>query len=69
MKRHAHPDYHTVTFSCQCGQSYTTRSTINSAPVKLNTCRNCHPFISDKPLILSKQSPINKFHRRYKNKQ
>jgi large subunit ribosomal protein L31 len=67
MKQNIHPDYHEVTVSCSCGNTFTTRST--KKDLKVEICSNCHPFFSGKQRYVDTAGRIEKFQRKYAKKQ
>ena len=66
MKTNIHPKYNNVVFNCHCGESYHTRSTIESSTQSLDICANCHPYLTGKKHHIRERSRINKFNQRYK---
>ena len=50
MKKEIQPDYHEVTVTCACGNTFKTRSTVKGDEIKVDICNKCHPFFSGKAL-------------------
>ena len=65
MKAGIHPEYETVTVSCACGASWTTRST--KKEMKLEICSSCHPFFTGKQKLVDSAGRVERFTRKYKN--
>ena len=65
MKKKLHPEYHEVTATCACGNSFTTRSTNKS--LKAEICSACHPFFTGKQKLVDSAGRVERFQRRYKN--
>ncbi len=66
MKKDIHPEYKEATFSCACGASYTTGSTIGDRTIDI--CSNCHPFYTGKQKLMDSAGRVEKFKRRYQQK-
>lgn len=65
MKADIHPDYHEVTVSCSCGNSFKTRTTHKGNALGVEVCSACHPFYTGKQKILDSGGQVDKFRRRY----
>ena len=63
MKADIHPDYVETQVRCSCGNSFTTRSTVESLHVEL--CNECHPFYTGKQKLVDTGGRIDRFERRY----
>jgi large subunit ribosomal protein L31 len=63
MKTDIHPDYTETTVTCSCGNSFTTRSTVENLHVEL--CNECHPFYTGKQKLVDTGGRIDRFERRY----
>jgi large subunit ribosomal protein L31 len=63
MKPDIHPEYHEVTVTCVCGNSFTTRSTAEK--IELEICSNCHPFYTGKQKLVDTAGRVERFRRRY----
>jgi large subunit ribosomal protein L31 len=67
MKPGIHPDYHEVTVTCSCGNSFKTRSTYDGNELQIDVCAQCHPFFTGKQKILDTGGQVDKFRRRFGN--
>jgi large subunit ribosomal protein L31 len=63
MRADIHPDYHPITVSCACGNSFETRSTGDSLTVEV--CSACHPFYTGKQKIVDTAGRVGRFKERY----
>ena len=64
MKPEIHPDYHEITVTCACGNTFTTRSTRKK--IKLEICSKCHPFFTGKQKLVDTAGRVEKYRKRYK---
>ena len=64
MKPDIHPEYKDTVFTCACGNSFTTRSTVKG-DVHTDICSACHPFFTGKEKLIDAAGRIEKFNRRY----
>ena len=67
MKIDTHPKYSEIAVSCSCGNTFTTRSTINK-PLHVEVCSACHPFYTGKQKIMDTAGRVEKFRQRYGTK-
>jgi large subunit ribosomal protein L31 len=65
MKKKLHPEYHDLTVTCACGNSFETRST--SKVLKAEICSACHPFFTGKQKLIDSAGRVERFQKRYKN--
>jgi large subunit ribosomal protein L31 len=65
MKPGIHPDYHTTTVTCGCGNTFTTRSTAPGGTLTVETCSACHPFYTGKQRILDTGGRVARFEKRF----
>ena len=63
MKEKIHPEYHDVTVTCACGETFHTRSTRKS--LRLEICSKCHPFFTGKQKLIDTAGRVERFRRRY----
>ncbi len=63
MKSGIHPKYHSVTVTCACGETFTTRST--KQDLRLEICSKCHPFFTGKQKLIDSAGRVERFNRRY----
>lgn len=64
MKNEIHPNYVETTVTCGCGESFKTRSTIESGSLFVEVCSVCHPFYTGKQRILDTGGRVAKFQER-----
>ena len=65
MKEGLHPDYHKVTVVCACGAQFETMSTHQGDVVKVDICKNCHPFYTGKRKIVDSSGRVDRFKKKY----
>ncbi|MCH7765864.1 MAG: 50S ribosomal protein L31 [Acidobacteria bacterium] len=65
MKAGIHPDYHEVTVTCACGNSFKTRSTIQGEAIRLEICAACHPYFTGKMKLVDTAGRVERFRRKY----
>lgn len=63
MKSDIHPEYHEVTVSCICGNTFKTRST--KEKIDLEICSQCHPFYTGKQKLVDTAGRVERFRKRY----
>ena len=68
MKAGIHPEYQDVTVTCSCGNSFVTRSTAEKE-MHVEVCSACHPFYTGKQKITDTGGRVERFRRRYAQKQ
>lgn len=64
MKPDIHPEYHEITVTCSCGNTFQTRSTA-AKEIHLEVCSACHPFYTGKQKIVDTAGRVDKFRRKY----
>ena len=64
MKKEIQPDYHEVTVTCACGNTFQTRSTVKGDQIKVDICNKCHPFFSGKQKIVDSSGRVDKFNKK-----
>ncbi len=69
MKQGIHPEYHEVKVVCTCGNTFTTRSTLENDVMSADVCADCHPFYTGKQKILDTGGRVARFERRYGGKK
>jgi len=67
MKAETHPKYTEIAVNCSCGNTFTTRSTVNK-PLHVEVCSACHPFYTGKQKIMDTAGRVEKFRQRYGTK-
>lgn len=65
MKQGIHPPYVETTVTCTCGNTFVTRSTIESGEMRVDVCSECHPFYTGKQKILDSGGRVARFEARY----
>ena len=68
MQQGIHPDYHKVTVTCSCGNTFETRSTAKGDHMTVDVCSKCHPFYTGKQKILDTGGRVARFEKRYGKK-
>jgi large subunit ribosomal protein L31 len=68
MKASIHPKYSEIQVTCSCGNTFTTRSTVEK-PLHVEVCSVCHPFYTGKQKVVDTAGRIDKFRQRYGNKR
>jgi large subunit ribosomal protein L31 len=63
MKADIHPEYHDVTVTCACGNSFKTRSTRKQ--IHLDICSACHPFFTGKMKFLDTTGRVERFRKKF----
>ncbi|GAB4453207.1 MAG: 50S ribosomal protein L31 [Armatimonadaceae bacterium] len=63
MREGIHPKYQAVEVSCACGNTFTTRSTVDKINVEI--CSVCHPFFTGKQKIVDTEGRVEKFRQKY----
>ena len=63
MKEGIHPEYKTAVVSCACGNTFTTRSTLDSIHVEI--CSACHPFFTGRQKLVDTAGRVERFRRKY----
>jgi len=64
MKADIHPSYNEIDVACSCGNTFSTRSTLNKE-LHIEVCSKCHPFYTGKQKILDTGGRVDKFRRKY----
>lgn len=65
MKAGIHPDYHDISVTCSCGNTFKTRSTMGKDALTIEVCSQCHPFYTGKQKIVDTAGRVEKFRQRY----
>ncbi len=65
MRKNIHPEYVETQVVCSCGNSFTTRSTVESGRITAEVCSNCHPFYTGKQKILDSGGRVARFEKRF----
>jgi large subunit ribosomal protein L31 len=64
MKEGIHPAYQEITVNCSCGNSFTTRSTLDH-DMHVEVCSVCHPFYTGKQKLVDTGGRVEKFRQKY----
>jgi large subunit ribosomal protein L31 len=67
MKQGIHPEYVTATVRCSCGNTFVTRST--KPDIHVEMCSVCHPFYTGKQKLVDTGGRVERFQRRYGQRQ
>ena len=67
MKKEIHPDYKKTVIKCVCGNEIETGSVVENLTVEI--FNNCHPFYTGNQKIVDTEGRIEKFKKRYQQKQ
>lgn len=65
MKESIHPEYHDITVTCSCGNSFVTRSSMDKESLAIEVCAQCHPFYTGKQKIVDTAGRVEKFRQKY----
>lgn len=68
MRPDIHPDYHDITVTCSCGNTFATRSTYSKEALSVEVCSQCHPFFTGKQKIMDSAGQVEKFRKRFGGK-
>ncbi|NLE02930.1 MAG: 50S ribosomal protein L31 [Fibrobacter sp.] len=63
MKEKIHPKYENAVFTCSCGNTIETRSTVPSQHIDI--CNECHPFYTGKQKLIDSAGRVDRFRKRY----
>ena len=63
MKKDIHPDYKACTVTCACGNSFETKSNVET--MRIDICSECHPFFTGEQKIVDAAGRVEKFKARY----
>ena len=63
MKKEIHPDYKVCTVSCACGNSFETKSNVET--LRIDICSSCHPFFTGEQKIVDDAGRFEKFKAKY----
>ena len=65
MKPDIHPEYTEIKVTCSCGDSFSTRSTLNE-DLTVEVCSACHPFYTGQQKMIDSGGRVDKFRKRYR---
>ena len=63
MNKEIQPKYETLTVTCNCGNTFETRST--KEKINVEVCSNCHPFYTGKQRAAAAKGRVDKFNKKY----
>ncbi len=66
MKEGIHPKYKESKVVCACGETFTTKSTLDN--IRLDICSKCHPFFTGKQKLIDAEGRVEKFRKKYAKK-
>ena len=66
MKKEIHPNYGPSTIQCACGNTIETRSVMPR--IQVDICSNCHPFFTGKQKFIDSEGRVERFRRKYGQK-
>jgi len=66
VRKDIHPDYKVCTVSCACGNSFETKSTVET--MRIDICNACHPFFTGEHKIVDAAGRVEKFKAKYQAK-
>lgn len=64
MKTGVHPKYVTIQVTCNCGNTFETRST-HDGDLTVEVCSSCHPFYTGQQKIVDTGGRVDKFRKKY----
>ena len=64
MNKEIQPNYHEVTVTCACGNTFKTGSAAKGDTIKIDICNKCHPFFSGKQKIVDSSGRVDRFNKR-----
>lgn len=65
MKKDIHPEYHEVTVTCACGETFKTGTTKKGDVIRVEICNKCHPYFTGKQKLVDAGGKVEKFKKRY----
>ena len=68
MKPEIHPKYQDTKVVCACGNTFSTRSTLDHE-LHVEICSECHPFYTGKQKIIDTAGRVDRFNKKYGNLQ
>lgn len=66
MREGIHPKYEKCVVRCACGETFETKSTMDSITVDI--CSKCHPFFTGSQKLIDTGGRVDKFKRRESRK-
>lgn len=65
MRTEIQPNYHEVTVTCACGNTFKTGSCVSGDSIKVDICNKCHPFFTGKQKVVDSSGRLDKFKKKY----
>lgn len=65
MKKNIHPQYHSLSAFCSCGNIIKIKSTLTTSNLNLDVCNMCHPFYTGAQRIIDTRGRVNQFNKRF----
>ncbi len=66
MKAGIHPNYTDTKVVCSCGNSFATRSTMDSDSLQVEVCSACHPFYTGQQKLMDTAGRVDQFRKRFR---
>ena len=63
MKKDIHPDYKVCQVSCACGNSFETKSNVET--LRVDICSSCHPFFTGEQKLVDAAGRVEIFKAKY----
>lgn len=63
MKKGIHPEYKECTVTCDCGNTFKTKST--KSEIHVEVCSACHPFYTGAQGRTKKTGAVERFNKKY----
>ncbi len=68
MRNDIHPNYHEVNVICACGATFKSKAVTDSKEIKVEICKECHPFYTGKKNIVDAGGRVERFKKKYEQK-
>ena len=62
MKEKIHPKYVDCSVTCGCGNTFTTRATVQE--MRIEICNVCHPFYTGRQKLVDTGGRVERFQRK-----
>ena len=64
MKKDIHPKYKDLKVVCSCGNTFVTKSTLETDTLNVELCSKCHPFYTGEQKIVDTENVVKRFEER-----
>ena len=64
MKTDIHPTYTDTIVKCSCGNTFTTKSTVEG-DLTVELCNECHPFFTGKEKVVDSGGRVERLNKSY----